>query len=215
MTAPALDDPTTAPTDRSGLVQPIVVGPGGGHLEIIDAVMRASVQALLDGHDDDIWSTWMSSAFTKTVRRVNQTAIEAMEQRGAAAATREGALAVAFEPMPGNGLPKDIARARVAGLERDRPPVPALGPGLWVWINGGLAMSTGKAAAQAAHALMVWALAQPYPVTIPAGIRVAEVEPSIFALGCRHPAVTDGVIHDAGHTEIAAGSATAVVVDVG
>jgi len=198
---------------RTELVQAIVVGPDGTHLEVVDAAMRASSLALLNRSDDALWLRWLSGSFTKTVRRVNATQLENLAADGTAFVGPNGIAAVAFAPMVLADLPRPVARARVSGLERDRTPQPPLGSGLWVWLNGDLMMSTGKSAAQAAHALMTWTLMQrDLPTELPP-VQVAEVDPATFAAGqrdTRYPVITD-----AGRTEIAPGSPTAVIVEVG
>lgn len=199
---------------RNGLVQPIVVGPAGGHLEIIEAVMRASVTAYLDRDlEDPAWAEWLTGSFTKTVRAVNATRIAAIaELPGAVTVTVGDATAVAFAPSSYDDLPPMVARARVAGLDRDRSGTEHPLAGFSVLVNDSLAMTTGKAAAQAAHALMVRALTGEWGAT-----QIAEAKPVPVTVGLFDvfAAVAPGqVIHDAGWTEIPAGSATALAVEI-
>ena len=115
-----------------------------------------------------------------------------------------------------------LARLQIGGtdLERDEPGAPPEGTPV-VWIDGALEMSTGKAAAQVGHGVMLliaamerdrldrW-LADGLPVA------VREADPSRWQdLAEAVAAGTPGVaaVVDAGYTEVAPGSLTVIAVD--
>jgi peptidyl-tRNA hydrolase len=120
---------------------------------------------------------WLSGPFTKTVRRASQAQMEAVIRwarvtrtpfvRFASGDAVEGSAAIALPPMRYGDLPRRIARLQVSGTD-----LPRLGTGWSAW-QGGLKRSqgwppvdlfvdeqltTGKATAQAAHALWMWML---------------------------------------------------------
>ena len=86
---------------------------------------------------------------------------------------------------------------------------------LSIVLNGSLDMSTGKAAAQGAHALFAWLL-ESEPALIErwmdAGCPVAVSELGADAFAAAAATATGPVIRDAGRTEIEPGSPTAFVV---
>lgn len=128
--------------------------------DLYHAAAAASVTALLDrvpgeGH----WDDWLSGRFTKSVRRVRSAAAWDRLSDRWYVASHGPASVVALPPMPYSGFPADASRAQVQGVllpEGYNPPR----EGLMVLVDGGLAMSAGKAAAQAAHALMQRALVE-------------------------------------------------------
>lgn len=164
------------------LVQPIAVTPCG-HEETILAAALASAgllghATLLEtslGHrtDEDRWQRWLGARFTKSVRRirrpvererVNQLAAQELP----ALTVHVGkAVATAFEPMSYLEYPRELKRLQVSGLDIARrpdnaPPAQLTSPGELrprIILNQDVTMSTGKSAAQAAHALGLWALA--------------------------------------------------------
>lgn len=200
-----------------GLVQPILVGPDSTHLETISAVMVASTVYLMEHRYDPAVVEWLASGFTKSVRQVNATKFAALldpETPDPAPCTFDHSRAAAFSPMRYDDFPPLLHRARVSGLDRERVPFKPARPAIGiVFLNADLEMSTGKSAAQAAHALNVWALDRNQHATVSDVMahKIREVDTELFDLACQtNPS---GVIHDAGHTEIVAGSATAVRLD--
>lgn len=213
-------------------VQPIVVVPGS-HEDTIAAAAIAS--ASLIGHatlkdstfetelsrrtHEDRWMAWLLRRFTKNVRRVRRpierTRIEELSQTLTSLEFRVGdAVAWAFEPMTYEEFPREISTLQVSGL--DAPRTRAVGETYGVGPYGGarlvfnedIEMSTGKTAAQGAHALGLWLLS----------MREARVDswlkdPAVTF--CTGPLPEDdrGVrIVDSGLTEIAPGSETVVAV---
>lgn len=207
------------PEPTGELVQPIILlvdreDPCAEDQGIAVAAL-ASVGALLANPRHPYWKPWARGAFAKSVRRADAKmfAKVAGEFPDHALAEIGEAKALGFAPMPADALPKRLAKLQVSGTT-----LPAGGTGeptpLRIVINDSLGMSTGKAAAQAAHALFAWVL-EGAPAELDrwrAGgcalsiERVGAKEFNTRARGANAP-----VIHDAGRTEITPGSATAFV----
>lgn len=156
------------------LVQPIAVLPGTHH-ETIAAVAIASARATIR-HDINLdpWRAWLSGSFTKSVRRVRRAAHLdqiRLDPDAICHALVGDAVAIAYRPMPYDDFPKQLSRLRVSGLDRRDDAVPdswsysfdrsvrAHAP--QVVLNRSVDMTTGKAAAQVAHAMVLWSLAVP------------------------------------------------------
>jgi peptidyl-tRNA hydrolase len=202
------------------LVQPIVllvdrVAPAGRDQGIAAAAL-ASVQAFMRAPENPDWQVWAAGAFAKSVRRADAKAfakvLAAFPDHVLAQVGTAGA--IGLPPMPAASLPKLLAKLQVSGTQLPGgEPLPA--QLLTIVLNGSLEMSTGKAAAQAAHALFAWLLdagqaavdawaAAGFPVGV---VRAGAKE---FRRGARR--ASGPVIADAGRTEIEPGSTTAYVV---
>ena len=201
------------------LVQPIILRidkeDPSSEDEGLSAVARASVIAYLSDPHREEWGIWAGQAFAKSVRRANPKMFDKV--RGLypeAMLSQVGtAQAVALPPMDKDQLPKLIAKLQVSGTE-----LPAGGAGLAaqvnIIINQSLGMSTGKAAAQSAHALFAWLL-QADPQFVESWLRAQA------PVGIKHlprerfdalsQQASGPVIADAGRTEIEPGSTTAFV----
>ncbi|MFC8304242.1 peptidyl-tRNA hydrolase [Specibacter sp. NPDC057265] len=202
------------------LVQPIILlvdreEPASAQHGIAAAAL-ASVQAYLQDPGNPDWQRWAEGAFAKTVRRADAkmfAKVLAAFPDHALARVGEGC-AAGFPPMEADGLPKLLAKLQVSGTQLPAGnPLPA--QPLSIVLNGSLDMSTGKAAAQAAHALFAWLLQSKAAVVqawiadgFPLG--VAALPAKDFRKGARKSA--GPVIADAGRTEIEPGSTTAYVM---
>lgn len=214
------------------LVQPIVLlvdkNDPAGHADSIVAAAIASVSAyrnaLGSGTDQDRWETWLSGRFTKSVRRADAktfTKLASDNELGAAGAAYIGAAkALAYAPTTYEDLPKKLARLQVSGTElpekeatpqtRQRSGDPV------IVLNSGLGMSTGKAAAQAAHALFAWHLNRSNPDQDIAGLHLLSAGVLLASAEDFHKlkAVAAGpLIVDSGLTEIDPHTATAFVIE--
>lgn len=152
-------------------VQAIAVTPGT-HLETIAAVAIASAVSASTPHPEHVgeWAAWFDGAFTKTVRRATKPAqiakleadllVQAEHQIGSAKA-------YAYAPMSYDVFPKHLRQLQVSGLDVDRDTdrtpeyfatesVPQATHAPLVLISRDISMSTGKTAAQVAHALAAW-----------------------------------------------------------
>lgn len=211
----------------SDLVQPVLVTRSGTHGDTIIAAATASLLAFVTpvmagGDLSPSWSEWLSGRFTKTVRKVRR---DTDIDRAAEWATQNGvqshtvtvgsSVAIAFEPMRYADFPPVLAKARVDGL--DLPPglrrTPTVRPAFTVELLDHL--TTGKGAAQCAHATWMWALpllegapehvaewaAQGAPFTV-------QYVPAVNASDPRY----SHVVTDAGLTEVNPGTTTAGVI---
>src|SRR5699024_6179827 len=134
----------------------------------------------------------------------------------------DGAVAGAVVPGPVDEVDPRLGRLQIGGtdLEPDEPgPPPTSAP--VVWIDGGLGMAVGIAAAAAGHGVLRRAAAMPRPrldewIAQGLPVSVREAAPERWCrltgeLAAGRPGVT-GVV-DAGYTEVAPGSVTVIAVD--
>ena len=205
-------------------IQPIIIlrdkAHPGTHLDTIAAAAAAAVAAyeldLTSGTDMAGWDAWMEDFYGKSVRRADPGAFTRLTA-GHPGVIRVGeAAAAAYSPVDPDQMPPAMARLQVSGTEMPRSfwTMPA-GPAPTVILNGSLSMSTGKAAAQAAHALMAWYLAvaagrrQAWSDS-GRGVRIVEASGGRFN-EMMEAAMPETIIEDQGRTEIAPGSVTAYV----
>lgn len=204
----------------SQYVQTIVVAPTGDHEDVIRTVAHSSVAcaAMATEEHEAAWTQWLSGAFTKIVKRTSLAKVErlAAETSGAVVRCGREAVACALPPMLPDERPLLAVKAQVSGLQREhvRLATPPFSHPLSLMMNNTLGMSTGKAAAQAAHATVTAFLsegmgvdADEFMADISLEFSTPEQMDAALALG-----VALAVIKDAGRTEIAPGSRTAVVV---
>lgn len=199
------------------LVQAILVSTAGGHEDTVVAAACASVGAWLSSREDPRWATWLSGPFAKTVRRVKPARLASVAAAYGLDVVEFGsAAAVAFAPARYDEFAREVAQAQVSGTDFARAgswSAPAAPDAVTLLLNPDLApaMSTGKTAAQAAHALMAHLLGSPSPDPVPPQ-RLAVVVPASMAAFDQAAAAARVVIADSGRTEIEPGSVTFVVV---
>ena len=214
-------------TDLSTPVQPIVVVPPSPeddvpspHLSVIAAAAIAAGRAFLEVEPDSpVWAEWLAGSFTKSVRRATKPAKIAKVENSVlphSSAEMDGARAFAFAPAPYSEWPKELSRLQVSGLDLRHPSDPdgimtggetASKPS--ITLSKKISMTTGKAAAQAAHALVAW-LSRVDGPTRDRWLEGLAVDVFIGdADGVADPFVE---IHDNGLTEIEPGTLTAVVL---
>lgn len=175
----------------------------------------ASVSALMANPRHPYWKPWAQGAFAKSVRRADAKmfAKVAAEFPEHSLAVLGDAKALGFAPMQADSLPKRIAKLQVSGTTL--PPGPSGDPThVRIALNHGLGMSTGKAAAQAAHALFAWVLegsAAEVDAWRSDGCQISVERLSGKEFDAQSRTATAPVIHDAGRTEITPGSATAFI----
>jgi peptidyl-tRNA hydrolase len=215
-------------SDREqSLIQPIVLQQTGSHSESILAVAKASLLGYLKQSvsEEDVWQVWLDDEQGKTVRRAKEQDFEKLlaEQDHAAEVSVGKARALAYAPVRYTEMSKKVRRLQVNGtdFEREsgartslsgiRPSCPT------VVLDAGLGMTTGKSAAQASHALFAWwwtlnnERRQEW-LSSGSPLDVVEVSSSEFRALSRSLSSYHLIIHDAGHTEIESGSATAFVL---
>jgi peptidyl-tRNA hydrolase len=209
----------------SDTVQPIVLlvdkEDPAAHYDAVAAAAAASVSAYARREDDGAWENWVYGRFTKTVRRATPKAFAKLAAHAPSGTVVVGrAQALAFEPVTYEDMPKAVRALQVSGTQLpDDDPVPGLPGAPVVVVNADLEMSTGKAGAQAAHALLAWYLtlsgqeqdawcADGCPVSVRAAAGAAFK--ALAAAAGAGP-----LIVDAGMTEIAPNTATAFVAPAG
>jgi peptidyl-tRNA hydrolase len=205
------------------MIQPIAVlkdpDDPASHEETCLAAALASAAAITAFPDAELWEPWYTSGQGKSVRRGKPKDLRAVTAQGAVVVRVGRAQAAAMAPTtyPLVGRMKQL---QVAGTEMEHTgepvehslPAPDGVPVLHLAVDTSLDMSTGKAAAQSAHAAFEWA-ARLSPEQQAAWMQAGQ--PSILtpadAKGMRKARRKATVeIHDAGHTEIAPGSMTAL-----
>jgi peptidyl-tRNA hydrolase len=193
-----------------------------GRADALEAAARA-VLALLadprttspDGPWYDAVEAWTDGRIRKVVRRARGAEWRRAAELDGLTVTHRTATVRVYPPVPLDGWPRELSKLQVSGTELDDPgPLPAPAAALPVlWFNPALAMTAGKAMAQAGHAAQLtwWALSDRARTTwanagFPLAVRTATRE--------RWEALSrDGnlpVVHDAGFTEVPAGSATVI-----
>lgn len=198
-------------TTPDKLVQAIAVVPGN-HRDTIAATALAAAAAYQRTQTDPIWNDWFAHDMTKTVRRATKSAQIAKLTTDflvASEFTIGDARAFAYRPMPYGSFPKHLTRLQVSGLEIADE---ASGRGiddsaLTIEINAQLEMSTGKTAAQVAHALVLWTR-DADAETLTCFWRKPSLQLHYCDFDDQSAGPNDLVIHDNGLTEITPGSAT-------
>ncbi|MEV0677887.1 peptidyl-tRNA hydrolase [Actinosynnema sp. NPDC050436] len=186
--------------------------------DVLEAAAAAAVAVCLDPraepggewHDDVV--AWVRGRIRKVSRRARGAHWEAVQALPGVTLAVGRAEVRAFVPAKVADLPKELSRLQISGSELpvDEPgPVPA-GARL-LWLNPGVAMTAGKAAAQVGHASMLLAPAlseEELKEWASVDYRCAVRTPSPAewdALLARPDAV---VVRDAGYTEVDPGTAT-------
>ncbi|MHA7209551.1 peptidyl-tRNA hydrolase [Arthrobacter sp. MDT1-65] len=227
LTVPASTTPETDP-----FVQPIVLlvdrNDPAPEADGICSAAIASVSAyasdlLTPCGDTTSWEAWLDGRFTKSVRRADVKAYSKVVSElhnEATEAVVGRARALAFRPAPYEQYPKTLARLQVSGTHL--PQVPGTrrasdgtAPNPVIVLNADLEMTTGKAAAQASHALFAWFLTldedtqRAWSDKLTGTVLFLDAE-DFTAFPAK--AVPDSIIVDAGLTEIAPSSTTAYVM---
>lgn len=190
------------------LVQPILVDSAGTHEDTIFCVAYASYQAFNYNPFHETWNLWLKGKFTKSVRRASADTIEKIIRyptRHYHRVTCNTSQAAAFNPM--TEFPKDIARCQVSGTDFPRMGFkdPLDKGHLIIAINPTVEMTTGKTAAQAAHALFGYYLKNPNVKNDPF---VFTEDREVFEILKKKEESV--LIHDAGLTEVEPNTLTCI-----
>lgn len=202
------------------LNQPILLDRASTHAQAVHDAAAASLgvflESLATGDVDPRWEPWLADAWTKVARRATTATISTVAAEYPGAALRIGD-ALAMVPMEVADQPRLVARAQVAGtdLPLSSDTCGHDGPVSVLLLDR---LTTGKAAAQAAHAL--WAWAKPAltdePETILDWWRNGHPFQVHLADEARlRSAVTDraaALVRDAGRSEVSPGTLTAVAL---
>ncbi len=162
-------------------------------------------------------STWVAGRIRKVSRRARGAHWAAVQELPGVTVTVDGASVRSLVPGLVTELPREVSRLQISGTElpADSPGVPA--PGLpMVWLNPGVELTVGKAAAQVGHATMILAAALP-PEALDSwranGLRTAVRTASpgqwseLMAAGSGADRSTV-LVRDAGFTEVTPGTVT-------
>ncbi len=220
-----IPDETTARDERPQYALPLVIwvprAAPPARTDALEAAARAVLRFLSDPRVTEPggeWAAavraWTDGRIRKVVRRARGAAWERAAALPGITVVHRSATIRVYPPVPAGAWPAELARLQVSGtkLEDPQPPgeVPAQTPVLW--LNPELAMTAGKAMAQAGHAAQLawWRL----------GPRLrSEWKDADFELAVRTAAagrwpelVASGlpVVRDGGFTEVAPGSCTVV-----
>ena len=188
--------------------------------DALETAARAVLMLLTDDRSagEGEWAQavyeWQDGRIRKVVRRARGAEWRRAEALPGITVHGKSAEVRVFPPVPLDAWPKDLARLQVSGTDLDDPQPPAApAPGEPVlWFNPGVQMTAGKAMAQAGHAAQLgwWALsderaAQWRREGFPLAVRTASRDQWSRLAGHDLPTV-----RDAGFTEIAPGSVTAI-----
>lgn len=202
-----LSDPRSLPAEGEGSGDEGDEGRDGGGEESGDG-----------SQGDGVWAAavrdWQDARIRKVVRRARGAEWRRTQELPGITLTGKSAEVRVFPPIPVDAWPKDLAKLQVSGTELADPEPPAApDSGLPVlWLSPDVTMSAGKAMAQAGHAAQLawWELT---------AAERTEWRAAGFALAVRtatpkqwRELVDSGlpVVQDAGFTEVAPGSCTAV-----
>ncbi|MBD8045190.1 hypothetical protein H9638_15370 [Arthrobacter sp. Sa2BUA2] len=204
----------------SDTVQPILLRVDkeepAAHCDAIAAAAVAGVLAYANRTGDAAWEDWVTGRFTKTVRRAGPKPFAKLCAQAPSGIVQIGAAeAAAFEPQRYEDMPRALRALQVSGTQLPvTEPAPAAAGSPLIILNRDLSMSTGKAAAQAAHALLAWFLeldaGQQQAWAAQPGAAVQEVPQRGFSALHGHRGAGPLIV-DAGLTEIDPGTATAFV----
>ena len=221
---------------RDEYVQPIMLRRTGTHEDAVTAAAAASVTAYANDPTNPAWDIWLAQPFAKSVRRAKPAVFARLAADAPAVVDYgpEHAAAAAYAPIPADSLPRELAKLQVSGTDLPREgwePMPHTPRGPILITDEDLPLTTGKACAQAAHALFAWTLRNHGQRTItewltrkPSTFRddlaawhaagspfhVTAVPHDVFLNMTERAPV---VIRDAGRTEIEPGTVTFIAID--
>lgn len=192
--------------------------PPAGRTPVLEAAAAAALAVCLDPRADaggewrDAVATWVGSRIRKIARRARGAHWDAVSQLPGVTWEVGGAQARALVPGPVDDVPRALARLQIGGtdLELDDPGEPAPGAPV-IWVNAGLDMTVGKAAAQVGHASMLFAAAHRLVSVPPFAVRPASGDrwTDLCVAAERGEAVA---VRDAGFTEVAPGTVTCIAL---
>ena len=166
-----------------------------------------SDEVINDGSWKPAMDKWLNGRIRKVARRARGAEWEAVKALPHIYASYGKAEVIILPPHPNFTPPAEIKKLQISGMDLERTTCPANGSvkGLEFTINPDLTMSSGKSLAQVGHAVQL-AIFNSTPETIT--VWVSQGNPVHI---CQWDAYSEWTaeIHDAGFTEIPAGSLTA------
>ncbi|MEO3783054.1 peptidyl-tRNA hydrolase [Actinocorallia sp. B10E7] len=204
------DDPPGEPPWALQLAVRVEKAEPPSHEAVCAAAASAVVRLLADPAFAQEVGRWEDGRIRKVVRRARGARWKDAQELPGVTVSWRGAEVRAFAPGPVTEVPARIAKLQVAGtdLEHAAVPAPAVPYGV-VALNPGAGMSTGKAAAQSGHAAhLLYRSLGPAErgswLENGAPVHLAEVpwDEAVARAAVR--------VRDAGYTEVAPGTMTAV-----
>ncbi|MCT1442141.1 aminoacyl-tRNA hydrolase [Corynebacterium glucuronolyticum] len=189
--------------------------------DVLVAAGQAVVATVLDPRaaDNPEFACWYGKRIRKITRRARNIAWERVQDVPGVTVTHGTASVRAFVPAPVQATDPRVDKLQIGGTDLPFDEYQGSSQGICgVFIDTSLKMSLGKATAQVGHATMLFAASRPYSeveawATAGFPLTVREVSHEEFiAEASRADAL---VVHDAGFTEVAPGSATVVAVPRG
>jgi peptidyl-tRNA hydrolase len=191
--------------------------PPAARTPVLEAAAAAALAVCLDpraepgGEWAEPVAAWVGNRIRKIARRARGAHWAAVQDLPGITWSVGDAQVRALVPGPVEETPKIVSRLQIGGtdLEPDEPgPPPPGGP--VIWVDAGLGMSTGKAAAQVGHASMLFAAT--HALTSVPAFAVRDAGGAHWAALCAAADRGEAVaVRDAGFTEVAPGSTTCVV----
>lgn len=190
--------------------------------DVLDAAARSVVKLCLDGRvatDPDFRAAlerWYDHLIRKVARRARNAAWDRVQELPGVTVTDDSAQVRAFVPCAVSEVPDAIRKLQISGTELPLDdPKPIHDDHPVIYIDASLEMTLGKAAAQVGHASMLLAAHRPLEwvrdwAAADFALHVREIPPADFAQKLTAPGAVP--VRDAGFTEVAANSVTAVAV---
>lgn len=195
---------------------------------LLEAAASAVAQVCVDervapgGPWHEPYAGWLDARMRKIARRARGAQWRTAQDVDGVTVGIDGCEARAFVPGPVDEIDPRLGRLQIGGtdLERDHPGAPVAGVPV-IWVDAGLEMSVGKAAAQVGHGVMLlmaemsrtrlerW-IGEGFPVAVREADSVRWQELSA-AVARSEPGVA--AVVDAGYTEVAPGSLTVIATD--
>jgi peptidyl-tRNA hydrolase len=190
--------------------------PPAARTPVLEAAARAALAVCLDprAQAEGEWyedvTTWVDARIRKIARRARGAHWVAVQELPGVTVTVGEAQARALLPGPVDEVPKIVARLQIGGTDLpDDDPGPPPPDVPVIWLNGALGMTVGKAAAQVGHASMLDAAARGLTAVPPYAVRTSTRER--WAQLCQSAERGEAVaVRDAGFTEVAPGTITAI-----
>jgi peptidyl-tRNA hydrolase len=190
--------------------------PPAARTPVLEAAAAAALAVCLDprsqpgGEWHDTVAVWVGTQIRKIARRARGAHWAAVQELPGVTWEVDGAQARALLPGPVDDVPRVVSRLQIGGteLEPDDPGPPPPGVPV-IWVNAGLNLTVGKAAAQVGHASMLYAAAHDLAEVPNFAVRDADAE--LWAQLCAAVGRGEAVaVRDAGFTEVAPGTITCI-----
>ncbi|ALC06647.1 hypothetical protein CDES_11405 [Corynebacterium deserti GIMN1.010] len=190
--------------------------------DVLEAAARSVVKLCLDERvatDPEFRAAlerWYGHLIRKVARRARNSAWDRVQDLPGVTVEDDSAQVRAFVPSAVSEVPADIRKLQISGTELPLDdPDEIVDDFPVIYIDGSLAMTLGKAAAQAGHASMLLAAHQPFEwvekwAEFDFALHVREVSAEEFAVFVAQPGSVP--VRDAGFTEVAPNTVTVVAI---